>query len=59
MPYSKELIYEVANLYYVDEFKQEKIARRLNISRYKVCRVLRKAKKEGIIQIKIINPDDN
>jgi deoxyribonucleoside regulator len=57
--YKKELIFKVAKLYYIDEFKQEKIARSLNISKYKVSRVLKKAKKEGIVQIKIINPKDN
>ena len=52
-----ELIYRVAKLYYIDEFKQEKIARRLNISKYKVSRVLKKAKKKGIVRIEIIRPD--
>ena len=43
----------------MDEFIQEKIARRLNISKYKVSRILRKAKEEGIVQIKIIKPKDS
>ena len=55
MPYNVELSYEVARLYYLNEFKQEKIARKLNISKYKVSRVLRRAKEEGIVQIKIIH----
>ena len=56
MSYKTDLIYRVAKLYYMDEFIQEKIARRLNISKYKVSRILRKAKEEGIVQIKIIKP---
>jgi deoxyribonucleoside regulator len=59
MSYNKELIFEVAKLYYLDDFKQEKIARRLNISKYKVGRVLRRAKDLGAVQIKIIKPNDN
>jgi deoxyribonucleoside regulator len=49
------LMCEVARLYYIDEFIQTKIARRLNISRYKVHRMLKKAKKEGIVKVKIIS----
>ena len=51
-----DLMFKVARLYYIDEFIQERIARRLNISKYKVNRILKKAKKEGIVQIKIIKP---
>ncbi len=54
-----ELMYRIAELYYMDELKQESIARRLNISKYKVSRMLKKAKEKGVIQIKIIRSDDN
>ncbi len=54
-----DLMYRVAKLYYIDEFKQEKIARRLDISKYKVSRVLRKAKEEGIVKVKIIKPKES
>jgi DNA-binding transcriptional regulator LsrR (DeoR family) len=54
-----DLMCEVAKLYYIDEFIQIKIARKLNISRYKVNRILKKAKREGIVQIRIVKPSEN
>ena len=42
---------------YIDEFKQEKIARKLSISKYKVCRVLKKAKEEGVVKIQVVKPE--
>lgn len=54
-----DLMCEVASLYYIDEYIQTKIARRLNISKYKVHRVLKKAKEIGIVQVKIVKPDQN
>ena len=57
MSYKTDLMFRVAELYYIDEFKQEKIARRLNISKYKVSRVLKKAKEESIVIIQVIKPN--
>ena len=57
MSYNIELLYEVAKLYYIDELKQESIGRRLKISKYKVSRILKKAKDEGIIKIQVYKPD--
>ena len=54
MAYNKNLVYGVATIYYIDQFIQEKIARRLDISRYSVSRILKKARNEKIMQIKII-----
>jgi len=56
MSYGTDLMFRVAELYYIDEFKQEKIARRLSISKYKVSRVLKKAKEEGVVKIQVIKP---
>ena len=56
MSYETDLMFRVAELYYIDEFKQEKIARRLSISKYKVSRVLKKAKEEGVVKIQVIKP---
>jgi DNA-binding transcriptional regulator LsrR (DeoR family) len=56
MPYSKDLMYKIAILYYKDRLKQESVARRLKISKYKVNRVLKSARKEGIIEINIRDP---
>ena len=56
MSYKTDLMYRVAKLYYMDELKQESVARRLNISKYKVSRVLKKAKEEGVVKIQVIKP---
>lgn len=47
------LISEVATLYYQDELSQEEIAQRLGISRSAVSRMLKEAKREGIVEIHI------
>ncbi len=57
MSYNLELQHRVAKLYYIDDLKQESIARRLNISRYKVSRVLKRAKDSGLVRILILSPD--
>ena len=59
MTYKTELMYKVANLYYLNEFKQETIGRKLKISKYKVNRMLKKAKEEGMIQIRVVKPNNN
>lgn len=51
--YDKELLIKVADLYYKRNYKQEKIARRLKISKYKVCRTLKKAHETGVVEINI------
>ena len=55
--YDPQLTYKVANLYYKDKLTQETIARKQNISKYKVNRVLKSALIQGIVQIKIIKPE--
>jgi DNA-binding transcriptional regulator LsrR (DeoR family) len=59
MPYNLELLFEVAKLDYIEDLKQESIGRRLKISKYKVNRMLNKAKEEGVIQVRIIKPNDD
>ena len=59
MSYTEELLYKVSYLYYIEDLKQESIARRLKISRYKVSRVLKKAKNEGLIKIQVIRSGYN
>ena len=56
MPYNQELLHKVAKLYYIEDLKQESIARRLKISRYKVSRVLKRAKDKGMIRIEVVGP---
>ena len=52
------LIYKVARAYYEKGLTQQAIANRYGISRIKVSRLLTKAQKEQIVQIKIIEPED-
>lgn len=59
MLYDINLMVEAAELYYKSNLKQESVARRLNISKYKVHRVLKRALAEGIVQIRIIKPKGN
>jgi len=47
---------QVAQMYYEDDLTQEEIAMRLHLSRSKVVRVLREARREGIVQIRVIAP---
>lgn len=44
---------EVAHLYYIDDFTQEKIASRMGISRSKVSRMLKDARTRGLVEIRI------
>lgn len=53
MAYDLELMTNIAYLYYKKNLTQESIARRLNVSKYKVNRALKRAIQEGIVQIKI------
>jgi len=48
-----ELLTQVANLYYEDNLTQAEIARRINISRSTVSRLLRKAREAGVVEITI------
>lgn len=54
MLYNRRLTCRVAELYYKNNYKQENIAKRLKISKYKVIKLLKIAKTEGMIQIKIV-----
>ena len=54
MSYETGLMVEVAKLYYKDNLTQESVGRRLNISKYKVNRVLKKALADGIVQIYLV-----
>jgi DNA-binding transcriptional regulator LsrR (DeoR family) len=52
----QELTVLAAWLYYDDELTHEQIGHRLGISRIMVTRLLQKARREGIVQIKITKP---
>jgi deoxyribonucleoside regulator len=48
-----KLLSKIAMLYYLDDLNQQAIAEKLNISRTKVSRYLRKAREEKIVEIRI------
>lgn len=56
MSYDTRLMVKVCNLYYKDNLTQDKIAKKLKISKYQVNRILKKAIGLGIVQINIIDP---
>jgi deoxyribonucleoside regulator len=47
---------DVANMYYILNYSQQEIAKKLNVSRPTVSRLLEQAKQEGIVHIRIIDP---
>ena len=51
-----ELLLQVARLYYEDDQNQDQIAETLGISRSKISRLLTEARREGIVQITIVDP---
>ena len=59
MSYENDLMVKIAKLYYRENLKQESVARRLKISKYKVSRLLRKATDSGIVKILIIDPEED
>lgn len=50
------LLAEVAQLYYVRDFTQEQIARRIGVSRSNVSRMLKEARNQGMVEIRIHSP---
>jgi len=59
MAYSKELLIEVSLLHYKNKLRQESIAKKLNISKSQVTRILKRANEVGIVQINIVDPNKN
>ncbi|MGA0208815.1 MAG: sugar-binding transcriptional regulator [Candidatus Nanopelagicales bacterium] len=52
-----QLMVRVAHLYYEEMLTQEAIARRLNLTRWKIGRLLRAAREQGIVEISIRHVD--
>ena len=55
----KNKVVEAAKLYYLLDYTQNEIAKKLGVSRPTVSRMLQTAKKEGIVQIKIRDMEEN
>jgi deoxyribonucleoside regulator len=50
------LLAEVAQLYYVKDLTQEQIAQRIGVSRSNVSRMLKEARSQGMVEIRIHSP---
>lgn len=55
----ERFLMKVVDMYYKDEMSQEKIAKKLDVSRTTISRALSKAKKEGYVKIIIDFPAEN
>eukprot|EP01132_Coremiostelium_polycephalum_P015674 gene15674-18908_t len=49
-----DLMTEVAMLYYLENVTQEAIAKRFDLSRAKVSRLLKRARDEGIVEVRVL-----
>jgi len=52
-------VIEAARMYYVYDYNQSVIAEKLGVSRPTVSRLLELAKREGIVEIKVIDPEED
>jgi deoxyribonucleoside regulator len=50
------LLYEIAHLYYEEGLTQEQIAQHTGFSRSRVQRLLEAARREGVVEIRLVNP---
>ena len=48
-----DILTQISYLYYIDNFSQQEIAQKLNLSRSKVSRLLQEARDKGIVEIHI------
>jgi deoxyribonucleoside regulator len=54
-----ETMVKVSKLYYEEEMTQQQIASILNVSRTTIVNILNEARKQNIVQIKVVNPLQN
>ena len=54
--YDEEIMVQIAQMYYIDGFTQDKIAKQTRLSRSSVCMILADARDYGIVEINIKNP---
>ena len=52
------LLYLVAKLYYEQELTQQEIGEQLGLSRFKIQRLLTKAREQGVVRIELVPPTD-
>jgi DNA-binding transcriptional regulator LsrR (DeoR family) len=51
-----QVILQVARMYYQDDLSQQEIAQNLDLSRQKVSRLLKEARAQGIVQVRLSDP---
>lgn len=54
---ARQQMFRASRMYYVDNLTQNDIARELKASRPTISRLLQQARQEGIVEIRIIDPD--
>ncbi len=58
-PIDVRLLSKISSMYYNQKYNQQEIADRLRLSRPKVSRMLKQARKQGIVQITVVTPNSN
>lgn len=56
LKYEQQMMVKICKMYYQQQLSKTDIAKKLHMSRFKVARLIDKAKKEGIIRIQIVSP---
>jgi len=54
--YSEHMLIKAAEYYYIDKMTQQEIAKKMNINRVKVSRLLTRAEKNGLVDIRLKYP---
>jgi len=57
--HDRQLMAKVADLYYLRDLTQQEIADRLGLSRTAVCRLLQRARAEGVVRIEVNPPEES
>ncbi len=57
--YDIQIMVQVAQMYYCDDFTQEQIAKQIGISRSSISMILSEAREFGIVEIQVKNPQVN
>ncbi|PYZ92269.1 RNA polymerase subunit sigma-70 [Salipaludibacillus keqinensis] len=55
----RDKVIEAARMYYIFDYNQSVIAEKLGVSRPTVSRLLDTAKQEGIVEIKVVSPEED
>lgn len=56
-PENSFLLYKIAKYYYIDQYSQQEISEKVNLSRPQISRMLKKAHEVGIVDIRVSLPN--